>query len=98
MVIEVQRHVERCYTVADGLKIAALLRRSLGAGEKVTVSFLGISGVPSSFVNGAFISLLSSFSADEIREKVRIVDSTRQINELVRSRIAAEAPREREFA
>lgn len=83
MVITALDHVPQCYTSADGLVIAGLLRRCLRSGE-VTLSLAGVDDVPSSFVNSAIVSLLDEFSASEIRQRLSIVDSNRQINDMIR--------------
>ncbi|QTI79026.1 STAS-like domain-containing protein [Roseomonas marmotae] len=91
MVITVIDHAPNCQTYADGLIIAQLISDSLRRGEMVTLSFRGVYAVPSSFVNAAFVSLLNSYPADVIRRLVKITDSTRQINALIKERVAKEA-------
>ena len=93
MVIRVLDHVARCYTATDGLLIAAVIRPQLASGRSVTLSFDGVTDVPSSFVNGAFVSLLDCIPAIAIRRHLKITDSTRQINDLIRSRLLAEESR-----
>ena len=93
MVIRALDHVPHCYTYEDGLRIAELLAISLHKHEDVILSFEGVNGVPSSFVNGAFISLITEFSVDDVRRHVQVVCSTRQINDLIKSRVSAEASR-----
>lgn len=93
MVIAALDHVPQCYTSADGLVIAGLLRRCLRSGH-VKLSLAGVDDVPSSFVNSAIVSLLNEFSAEDLRRKLSIVDSNRQINEMIRRCMnsAAKAP------
>jgi hypothetical protein len=83
MVIAALDHVPQCYTSADGLVIAGLLRRCIRAGG-TTLSFAGVDDVPSSFVNSAIVSLRDEFSDAEIRQRLAIVDSNRQINDMIR--------------
>ena len=92
MVIRTLDHVRHCYTYDDGLVIAGLLRSALCDRETAFLSFAGVDDVPSSFVNGAFVSLLDEFSARDIKTYIRIVDSTRQINSMVRARVEAGEP------
>ncbi|MFD1789687.1 STAS-like domain-containing protein [Sphingomonas floccifaciens] len=96
MVITALDHVPQCYTSADGLIIGSILRRSLRSG-RTTLSFAGVDDVPSSFVNSAIVSLLDEFSAARIRSDLSIVDSNRQINEMIR-RCMNSAVRVPEFA
>jgi len=48
------------------------------------VSFAGVDVVPSSFVNGAFVELLDDYSFDELKRKLRIVDSNVAINNVIK--------------
>lgn len=91
MVINALVHVRHCYTFEDGQVIAALIAACLRDGEDVVLSFDGVDDVPSSFVNGAFVTLLTEFSADMVRRHVSIIDSTRQINSLIKMRVASGA-------
>ncbi|MBF0167276.1 MAG: STAS-like domain-containing protein [Alphaproteobacteria bacterium] len=84
MVVRVLDHVEHCYTNEDGKVIAAILRQGFSCQEKVTLSFEGVDSVPTSFVNTAFVDLLGDFTLDFVREHLAIVNSTRQINGLIK--------------
>ena len=57
----------------------------------VTVSFDGVKTATSSFVNVAFVQLLSSYSFQDIKSRLRVVDLTRQINDMIKSRMEREA-------
>jgi hypothetical protein len=50
----------------------------------------GLTTATSSFVNVAFVSLLRTYDLAEIKRRVRIVKSTRQINDMIRSRLERE--------
>ncbi|MED2005353.1 DUF4325 domain-containing protein [Brevibacillus laterosporus] len=54
------------------------------------MSFSGVDGVPSSFVNSAFIQLLEDFTFEEIRQNLRFINSTKQINQMIKSRFEFE--------
>ena len=86
MVINILDHVQQCYSQRDGKVIADLLLSSLKSGEKVSVSFSGVYGVPSSFINAAFISLLDEFTFEEIRSRLAFSHSTKLINEMIKKR------------
>ncbi|HFZ7234479.1 TPA: STAS-like domain-containing protein [Streptococcus agalactiae] len=60
----------------------------------VTVSFAGISEVSSSFVNSAFINLLSYYDFNHIKSQLKIVNSTKQINDLIKQRFSFEISRQ----
>lgn len=78
-------------TEAHGGVLFARLRDALRSGDRFVVSFAGISTATSSFVNAAFVELLHDFSFADIKARLRIVDSTAQINDMVRSRLQREA-------
>lgn len=44
----------------------------------------------SSFVNSAFIELLNDYIFNFIKNNIRFVDSTKQINDIIKSRFAFE--------
>ena len=86
MVIEITRYVDKPSSYEDGELIFKLIRQEMKKGEKAVVSFSGISSVPSAFVNSAFIRLLEEYSFDEVRSLLVITDSTKHINDLIKSR------------
>lgn len=55
-----------------------------------TVSFEDISGINSSFINSAFIQLLKKYDFEFIKEHLKIINSTKQINKLIKSRFEFE--------
>lgn len=95
MVIRIADHTRTHSTYADGEVIYRLLESELRAGRKVTLSFLGIKSVPSAFINAALIKLLEEFDFKFIQTNLSIIDSTRQINNLIKDRFhfAANEPR-----
>jgi STAS-like domain of unknown function (DUF4325) len=78
-------------TAAQGERLFAALTDALQATDIITVSFVDVQTATSSFVNLAFVPLLLTFSLDEIKRRVRIVNSTRQINEMIKMRLTREA-------
>lgn len=91
MVINALDHVAACYTWEDGRVIAGLIRSAFRRSEAVILSMSGVDDVPSSFVNAAFVELLDDYSHAHIRKNLRIIDSTPQINRMIRRRFDAEA-------
>lgn len=84
MVIEVREHVPQCNTYDEGLRISALIRESFRHDHDIVLSFSAIKDVPSSFINGALVSLLDEFSYEYIRNHLYIDNSTRQINDMIK--------------
>lgn len=90
MVIRILDHVPQCYTWQDGAVILELIRKRFARDEEVVVSFDGVNDVPSSFVNAAFISLLDEYSFNYIRSRLKVIDSSWQINDMIKRRFAFE--------
>lgn len=86
MVIRVADQVETYSTYKDGEVIYKLIAERLRAGEVVTLSFASIKSIPSAFVNAALVKLLEEFKFEYIQSRLRIVDSTRHINRLIKDR------------
>ena len=84
MVIVALDHVPHCYSSADGTVIANLIRRELDQGRPVTLSFEGVSDVPSSFVNAAIVSLLDRYGATSLRKNLSMVDASAQTARMIR--------------
>jgi STAS-like domain of unknown function (DUF4325) len=84
MVIVALDHVPHCYSSDDGTKIANLIRREFDAGRTVTLSFHGVSDVPSSFVNAAIVSLLDRYGAAYLRQNLSMVDASSQTARMIR--------------
>jgi len=85
-VIRILDHVKTFSTYEDGEVIYKLLADELRAGRSVTLSFAGIKSIPSAFVNAALVKLLEGFEFKDIQSRLAIVDSTRQINRLIKDR------------
>jgi hypothetical protein len=85
-VIRILDHVQTYSTYEDGEVIYQLIAKELRDGRNVTLSFFGIKSIPSAFVNAALVKLIEEFDFDYIRSRLKIVDSTRQINRLVKDR------------
>lgn len=83
MVITALDHVPHCYSAADGAVIDRLLRASLAKGDQVTLSFAGVSDVPSSFVNAALISLLDTYDFLWLKAHLSIVDASKQTADMI---------------
>lgn len=88
MVIRILDHVAQAATYSDGEKIFALLADPIKRGENVTLSFDGIDAVPSSFINAAVVRLVEVVGIGVIKAHLHVADSTRQINNLIRDRMA----------
>jgi hypothetical protein len=84
MVITALDHVPHCYSAQDGMVIAQILRNRLSQDGVATLSFAGVSDVPSSFVNAALVSLLDTYQFDWIKAHLTIVDASHQTADMVR--------------
>ncbi len=86
MVIRLLDYVKHCSTYEDGEVIFGLIAPKVEAGEAVVLSFDGVNAVPSAFVNAALLRLVERVSLETVMQRLSIVDSTRQINDLIKSR------------
>lgn len=93
MVLNVQSLTPRQFDGADGQRVFDALWPSVAAGQPVTLSFAGVRGAPSSFINEALVRLLDHISYDEVKRLVRIVDVSQPIARLIRDRFDFEASR-----
>jgi hypothetical protein len=88
MVIRILDHVKQCSSYEDGEVIYRLISASIANGQDVSLSFSGVDALPSAFVNASIVRLVEVATPSAIRQHLKILDSTKQINELIRSRIA----------
>lgn len=86
MVVNIIEHVTTASSYEDGEVIFRILLDPVRRGERVEVDFSGITSVPSAFVNSAFVQLLEHVSFDQVRATLTFRQSTRQINDLIKSR------------
>ncbi|UJX47177.1 STAS-like domain-containing protein [Xanthobacter sp. YC-JY1] len=93
MVIRVVDFLPSADTAEQGAVLHNMLLDELKSGTTITVSFYHIQSATSSFVNAAFVDLLSHFGFDELKKRLRIVESSRQINEMIKSRLSFESDR-----
>lgn len=91
MVIRVVNLSTAADTESHGAVLYVRLCDALKSDNVVTVSFAGIHTATSSFVNAGFVPLMQHYSFADIKRRLRIVDSTRQINDMIRSRLEREA-------
>jgi hypothetical protein len=91
MVIQVNTLIATAITETDGDTVFAQLNRELECQDVVTLSFFGLKTASTSFVNTAFVPLLDLMSFGEIKRRLRIVESTRQINHVIKWRLEAAA-------
>lgn len=82
--IVVLNHVPHCYTSQDGAVIRALLAREFDRGQPVTLSFSGVSDVPSSFVNAALVPFVQDRGTAWVKANLRIVGATKQVANMIR--------------
>jgi hypothetical protein len=87
MVIQVRDLVGGADTADQGNIVFSHLHSAMKAGKPFVVSFDKIQTATSSFVNAAFVRLLKDFSFGDIKKRMRVTDSTRQINQMIRIRL-----------
>jgi hypothetical protein len=91
--VRVLDFVNQAYTYEDGVIISDIIIKAFSENEQVVLSFFGIDAIPSSFANGCFVRVLENFGFQKIKENLSIVDSTKQINGMIKSRLVFESKR-----
>lgn len=86
MVIRVLDHTINPSSYKDGEVIFTLISDLIKQDQQVVVDFSGLTSIPSAFVNSAFIRLLEHFSFEQVKRNLSFINSTRQINQLIKSR------------
>lgn len=86
MVIKIIDYVKTPSTYEDGEKIFKLISAAINKGESVSLSFESIPSVPSAFINSAIIRLLETFSFEQIKQHLSFINTTKHINDLIKSR------------
>jgi hypothetical protein len=84
MVISVRTISRSADTTDQGQAVFAAVLKAADGGSAVVVSFDGIRNVTSSFANAAFAQLLDRFSLADVKGWLRVVDSNRQINDMIK--------------
>lgn len=88
--IEVKNIVNNYSDNQSGLIILDKIKRAFKANKTVIISFESVPYVSTSFVNSAFINLLSDYSFERIREDLKFINSNSQINSLIKNRFIFE--------
>lgn len=87
MVIRIRDLVPGADTADQGGVLLPVLSAAMASDRSFTVSFAGIQTATSSFVNVSFVALLDKYSLATIKQRMRVTNSTRQINEMIRTRM-----------
>jgi hypothetical protein len=85
--IQVHDLVAGANTADQGSDVLPHLRSAMAGRGPFVVSFDKIQTATSSFVNASFVPLLKDFSFAEIKARMRVTDSTRQINQMIKTRL-----------
>ncbi len=84
MVISVYEVCGAASTSAEGEALHAAMVNGLRGDDGIAISFANVRTATSSFVNSSLVALLADFEMTEIRRRVDILDSTHQINDMIR--------------
>jgi hypothetical protein len=84
MVIRIAGIVPSADTSDQGAKVLAAIRAALRNRRSATICFEGLNTATSSFVNAGLVPLLDDMSFREFQSRVRVVNSTRQINDMIK--------------
>jgi STAS-like domain of unknown function (DUF4325) len=86
MVVRIRDNVDSADTADQGAAVLDVLRKVLASSEdQVVISFQGVQTATSSFVNSAFLPLLEKYALHELKRRIRVIESTRQINDMIKN-------------
>jgi hypothetical protein len=85
--IQIHDLVAGANTADQGNAVLPHLRSAMAGGAPFVVSFVKIQTATSSFVNASFVPLLKEYSFGDIKSRMRVTDSTRQINQMIKMRL-----------
>jgi STAS-like domain of unknown function (DUF4325) len=89
MVIRIRDFVSAANTSEEGEVVFDRLSGELSRQKTgIVVSFDGIQTATSSFVNAAFVELLNRYSYTDLKTRLKVTNSTRQINNMIKTRLA----------
>ena len=91
MVIRIVDIVSGADTADQGTAVFDAIKSALASEEIVVVSFERVKTATPSFVSTGFVPLLAVLSFSDIKRRIRIVESTRQINQMIKSRLEKES-------
>ncbi len=91
MVVRILDIVTGADTSDQGAVVLSRLRAELKQGAPVVVSFEGVNTATSSFVAASFVPLLEQYKLHEVKQRLRVINSTRQINSMIKARLEREA-------
>ncbi len=91
MTVLVASLVDYCDTADQGEVVFKAINRGLDSSDTITVSFSDCLTATSSFANVAFVQLLDRMSFDEIKSRIKIVNCTSQIGDMIKNRLRFEA-------
>jgi hypothetical protein len=84
MVIRVLDVATAADTAVQGTKLYRKLAEALKSEPVVIISFAGIRSATSSFANTSFGQILTLITLDDVKRRIKVIDSTKQINDMIR--------------
>lgn len=90
MVIRVKSDIGGYTTFEEGQHLARLITAAVDRSGEAVVSFDGIDVIPTSFLNGSFISIIKKNGKEFLFKKVRLIDVSQHIQRMIKDRIIAQ--------
>jgi hypothetical protein len=85
MVVRIREIAGAADTAEQGALAHTAIQDALATEKIVSVSFFGVKTATSSFVHAAFITFLHTMSPSEFKTRLKIIESTWQINDMIRT-------------
>jgi STAS-like domain of unknown function (DUF4325) len=92
MVVRIRDIAHGADTADEGAAVLNVLSSAIASEDQIIVSFEGLQTATSSFVNAAFLPLLEKYALYELKRRIRVIESTRQINDMIKNRLNRAAP------
>lgn len=93
VILKVTSIAKKAYTFEDGQIVYTKIHEAFEKGDGVILSFEGVDSIPSSFANGCFVKLLETYGMQRIKSSLKIENSTKQINGMIKARLDFEQKR-----
>jgi len=77
-------------SVDEGSLISSSIMKLLGSNDDIRVSFAGVTTASSSFATTAFIPALRHLGFEQFKRRIKVINATWQIADVVKRRILLE--------
>lgn len=91
--LEILDYTKTYTTNDDGKIIQDVIRKHFNNDESITLSFKGVNGTNSSFINTAIVDLVFYYDVDFIKSHLTFIKTSNQISAMIKKRFSFEVNR-----